>query len=224
MDFEQIPWDEFKQRFRWNQGEHITMIAPTGQGKTTLARELLPMRRFVAVLATKRKDSSLDEFRRDGYKEDRRLYEWQPRTIIFPPFPRDPDKLLEAHRQVFRRALTDAYSNGGWTIYADEVRYLTKQLKLSQEVELALLQGRSLGSSFVAATQRPRHVPLELYDQATHLFLWRDTDMGNVQRISEIGGSMDRAAIMERIPNLPRYQFLHVNTRDDTVSESKVAL
>ena len=32
---ERVPWDQFLKDFRWNQGEHIAIIAPPGAGKTT---------------------------------------------------------------------------------------------------------------------------------------------------------------------------------------------
>lgn len=208
----------------WQQGEHATLIAPTGEGKTTLARQLLPLRQHVMVLATKQRDKVLAEFRQDDYRPMREPQAWAERVIIRPPFPRDPDKLFAAHRDVFRRALVTAYREHGWTVYADEVRYLAGKLRLQDELELLWLQGRSLGVTVVASTQRPRHIPLEAYDQATHLFLWRDTDRSNVERIAEIGGAVDRGEIMRRVPQLPRYQFLYVNTRTGTVNESKVEL
>lgn len=224
MEFPQVPWSDFRRAMQWEQGEHVTMIAPTQQGKTTLARQLLPARRFVMVLATKRKDKALQEFADDGYRVMPAPQEWAEHVVIRPPFPRDPDKLFTAHRATFRRALTAAYQSGGWTVYADEIRYLTQRLKLAGELELLWLQGAGLGVTVVCATQRPRNIPLEAYDQATHLFLWRDSDRSNVERLAEIGGTVDRAAIMRRVPQLPRYQFVYVNTRTDTVIESKVEL
>lgn len=223
--FPQVPWEEFPTHMRWQQGEHVTMIAPTGEGKTTLARELLPLRDFVMVLATKRRDKVLDQFKNDGYVVTKKPPKaWQERVIVYPPFPKDSSQLFAKHRAVFKEALLAAYANGGWTVYADEVRYLCGRLGLADLFELLLLQGRSLGATVVASTQRPRHIPLEFYDQPTHLFFWRDSDAGNMKRIAEIGGTIDRAQIMARLPQLPQYQFIHVNTRQNTVVESKVVL
>lgn len=208
----------------WEQGEHVTMIAPTGEGKTTLAREILPWREYVMVLATKKRDKVLEEFQKDGYVKTREPRTYQQRCIVYPPFPKDPDQLFSAHRKTFKRALQKAYPGGGWTVYADEVRYLCDQLNLGGMFELLLLQGRSLGATVVASTQRPRHIPLEFYDQPTHLFFWRDTDAGNIKRVAEIGGVVDRDQIMHRLPRLPQYQFIHVNTRTSQVTESKVEI
>lgn len=226
--FPVVPWARLPSLMQWRQGEHATLVATTGQGKTTLVRKLLPIspavRRYVMVLATKKRDRVLTAFKDDGYRTMQFPQEWAEHVIVYPPFPRDPDKMLEAHREVFRAALAEAYAAHGWTVYLDEVRYLSNDLGLKPDITRLLLQGRSLGITVIAATQRPRHVPLELYDQPTHLFFWRDNDHGNVQRIGEIGGGVDRGAIMERVPNLPQHQFLYVNTRTGTIVESKVVL
>jgi hypothetical protein len=81
------------------------------------------------------------------------------------------------------------------------------------------LQGRSLNVSFVAATQRPSWVPLEAYDQATHLLLWRETDKRNLSRLGDIGG-VDTELIRSVVPTLPKHDFVYVNTRDGTISIS----
>jgi hypothetical protein len=226
---EGFPFVEFPRLpslMQWEQGEHATLIAPTGQGKTTCVRELIPrtpaIRRFVMVLATKKRDKVLKEF--TDYQRMTFPQTWAERVIIYPPFPRDADAMLKAQRETFRRALNEAYQAGGWTVYADEVRYLSNDLRLAQDLQRLWMQGRSLGVSLIASTQRPRHIPLEAYDQPTHLFFWRDTDMGNVQRISEISGTVDRRRIIERVPQLPRYQFIYANTRTGEIVESKVRL
>lgn len=81
-DPERLPWDEFLAgRFVWNQGEHVTLIGPTGSGKTTLALALLPMRRYVLAFGTKPKDRTLDTLvRQAGWK---RVQTWEkmPRVI-----------------------------------------------------------------------------------------------------------------------------------------------
>lgn len=224
--FEAVDWRQLPFIMQWEQGEHATLIAPTGGGKTTLARELIPrtpaIRAFVMVLATKKRDKVLSSF--EGYNRMAFPQKWAEKVIIYPPFPRDADDMLKAHRETFRGALNEAYQCHGWTIYADEVRYLAGDLRLAPDLQRIWMQGRSLGLSLIAATQRPRHIPLEAYDQPTHLFFWRDTDMSNVQRIAEISGTVDRKSIIERVPQLPRHQFIYANTRTGEIVESKVEL
>lgn len=224
--FEFVPLAQLPGLMQWRQGQHATLIAPTGQGKTTLARELIPripaIRHYVMVLATKKRDKTLDAF--SDYRVMEVPQEWAERVIVRPQFPRDVDAMLKSHRDTFRRALTVAFHSGGWTVYADEVAYLSDDLNLRQDLKRIWMQGRSDGVTLIAATQRPRNIPLEAYDQPTHLFLWRDTDRENVRRLADIAGNVDRAAIMARVARLPRYQFIYVNTREEIVVESKVVL
>jgi hypothetical protein len=73
-------------------------------------------------------------------------------------------------------------------------------------------QGRSLGISHIVATQRPRWVPLEMYDQSKHLFFWQNGD----QRSLDVLGDINRrssALVKEIIMNLEPYQVLYVNSR-----------
>lgn len=225
-----IPYQLFKQGFVWNQGEHITIIGPTGQGKTTLAMDLLEHRQYPAVLCCKPRDPILDDVKKLGYKIVR---QWPPDNRI-PGMRYDPiktpkialwppaEKLHSRGRQqrTFLHFLEDAFERGGYAIFADEIRYLTYDLKLNDEMVRILLQGRSLGISLVSATQRPRHVPLEIYSQATHLFLFRESDRQNLQRLSEIGG-VNTEEVKAICPHLPQYHFLYVNTRDGTMAISK---
>ena len=195
------------------------MIGPTGCGKTTLATKLLPLRKYVAVMATKPRDPILTTFKKQGYEVTR---EWPPPLppevapkVVFWPKSETMDSIRKQGSQV-RAALRDIYRQGGWTVYFDELRYVTDFLGLRQEVELLLLQGRSLGVSVVCGAQRPAWLPLTVYDQATHLFLWRETDRRNLQRMSELGG-VDSAKIMRTLPRLSKHETLYVNTRDGVI-------
>src|SRR5665811_2389635 len=53
-----VPWSTLQSELarNWKQGQHITIAAPAGHGKTHLALALAELSRFVLVLATKRRD------------------------------------------------------------------------------------------------------------------------------------------------------------------------
>jgi ABC-type Mn2+/Zn2+ transport system ATPase subunit len=36
-----VPWEDFRETMGWRSGEHVGMIGPTGQGKTTLMHAIL---------------------------------------------------------------------------------------------------------------------------------------------------------------------------------------
>src|SRR5262245_34432960 len=70
-----VGWYEFLgSHFRWLAGEHVGLIGPTGQGKTTLLTSLIKQRRYVAVFGTKPADKQLTRLiKQEGYK---RLEAW----------------------------------------------------------------------------------------------------------------------------------------------------
>lgn len=210
-----IPWDEFLgDIFRWAQGEHLAIIGPTGQGKTNLLTNLLPIHPYVVVLATKPKDESMQRLIKTGYYP---IKEWVsldpkkfPRRVLWP----DAMSLssVQYQREVIHTALERIYREGGWTVAVDELWYLAQILRLDMDVKLYLLQARALGISLLVATQRPAWVPLEVYDQSTHLFFMRDNDENNLKRLSGI--SFRSAGLIKSvIADLDQYQVLYVNTR-----------
>lgn len=210
-----VPWDEFiSDHFRWRQGEHVALIGPTGQGKTTLLTHLLPIHPYVTVFATKPKDESMDGLIRTGYYPIKR---WQsldpqkfPRRVLWPDASSLDSDRVQA--EVFHDAFARIYREGGWTVAIDELWYIINILKLERDVKTYLLQARALGISLLAATQRPAWVPLEVYDQSTHLFFWRDNDENNLRRLS---GISFRSADLIRsvVADLERFQVLYINTR-----------
>lgn len=211
-----IPWDVFiRDVFDWKQGEHVGLIGPTGQGKTTLLTNILPLQPFVVVFATKPHDETMERLiASDDYL---RIDKWSslpvsraPRRVLWPSASDLHSE--ESQQKVFRDAMARIYRERGWCVVIDEGWYFTNILGMSKEIKTYLLQARSLGISLVFATQRPAAVPLEVYDQSTHLFFYRDNDERNLQRLSGISW---RSADLIRhiVSNLDQFQTLYINTR-----------
>lgn len=230
-----IPWDRFAGTGRFfdpTPGEHVGIIGPTGQGKTVLQNHILPLYPFVAVFATKRVDVSMNDLVENGGYI--RLAAWHrlnpidaPRRVIWPQaeslkqtVPRQREVFEEAINSIFMEGGRPAKNPVGWAIAIDELWYFTNMLKLDTEIKMILLQGRSAGISLIAATQRPAWVPLEIYDQSTHLFFFRDNDSRNLDRIAGIGVA-DRGAVKDLIANLDRHQVLYVNTRTGKMARTR---
>jgi hypothetical protein len=219
-----MPWDVFRREvFAWDQGQHVAVIGPTGQGKTTLMMHLIPMQSYVVVFATKPRDSTMDALISHGYT---RMDRWEaipadraPRRVLWPSARELGSEATQ--RKVFVTAMEKIYREMGWTVVIDEGSYLTNTLKMQSEIVTFLQQGRSLGISLVFATQRPAYVPLDIYDQSTHLFLYRDNDERNLARLS--GVSWRSASLIRHVvANLEQYQVLYINTRSGQMARTRV--
>lgn len=220
-----LEWEDFlANHFDWKQGEHVTLIGPTGQGKTTLAKHILPQRKYVVSFVTKKRDSLIKEFQHDGYKivkEWRNLpHDAASKVLLQPPFLKTEPREAEQRTQ-FKHALNRVFDETGWTVYLDEVLYITDDLKLERQVKRLWHQGRSLKVSVIAGTQRPALVPLLAYSQATHLFFWRNTDQNDMKRLGGLGGQ-DNKVISQTIGELPKHQVLYLNTRTGELVQTKV--
>jgi energy-coupling factor transporter ATP-binding protein EcfA2 len=223
-----ISWSTFLDReFNWDttdEGEHIGLIGPTGQGKTTLLLQLLPLKKYVAVAATKPRDKIMNYLiTRHGYLK---LERWRdldprdhPRRVVWP----DATSIdSEKHQSVvFSDMLARIYKEGNWTLAIDELWYFDQVLGLRKDIQVMLLQSRSLGISLVASTQRPAWVPRELYTSATHLFFWRTNDETDLKSLSGIGFRSARL-ISEIVANLDQYETLYINTRTGRMCRTKV--
>lgn len=207
-----MEWGEFTDMFRgaWEQGQHITMIGTTGSGKTTLVEQFIGLRHYVAVFGVKGRDDTMERFVRDhGYT---RVKTWTPELddylVLWPDIK--GHKHTDKQRDEFARAMDSIYREGGWCVVFDEVSYLSDTLRMDGQLKFLLQQGRSSGISIVAMTQRPAFIPLAFYDQATHLFVWRDNDLRNRQRIGELAGNA-RYVVESEVAQLRRREVLYLH-------------
>jgi hypothetical protein len=142
-----------------------------------------------------------------------------PRRVLWPDASRIDS--ITSQRAVFHDAFGRIYREGGWTVALDETWYHANILKLEMDIRMFLLQGRSLDISLLAATQRPAHVPLEIYDQSTHLFFWRDNDDANLDRLRRIHAATGRI-LKTIVMNLEPHQVLYINTRTSRMVRTRV--
>lgn len=239
------PWRDFMAAWRWAQGEHVTIVGPTGTGKTTLMRALMVKRYAaggaVAVLATKPRDANLERwaradhlavvrtwppraprFRRpaDVVLPDGRRVAWDHRVMLWPR-THDAATFAATMRDEHRAAINAMFVGGGWCIAAEELLYLCHDLGLADELTTLWTQGRSNGISVIGATQRPVNIPLYAYSQASHLFMFGDNDDVNLSRLQGIGG-MEGKTLREHVRSLPMHDVLYVGTRNRTLVRTRV--
>lgn len=240
------PWARFFAGFDWRQGEHVTVIGPTGTGKTTVIRAILPKRYdahgAVTVLATKSHDENLEQWARsdrlarveewpprapfwkrpgDIEHPDGHVTRWDHRVMLWPKPQGVPLGELDDHiARTHREAMTAMYWQRNWTIVGEEL-YELSQLGLDRELTRIWTQGRSAGLSLVGATQRPVKIPLHAYSQASHLFMFGDNDEVNLRRLQGIGG-MSGNTLREAVQSLRGHDVLYIGTRTRELVRTRV--
>lgn len=229
-----LGWDDFRTYvLDWRQDQHLAAVGPTGQGKSVAIHGLLDSyRKYVAYLATKPKDPTLDKYlargdyvraetwppRKRGRHGRALKPEEAPRRLVWP----DATALDSEARQraVFTRALDDIYVQGGWCTVFDDWWYLGQILGLEKTGKKFLMNARSNDIPFVLGAQRPAGNRLvEIFDQADHLLFFRDNDESNLKRIGGVGW-LSSDLIRAHVANLDPYQFLYTNTRNGMMYRS----
>lgn len=220
---ESFPRDEFiRERFHYEAGQHVTFLAPTQAGKTTLAFELLQDTANVEipaiVLVQKPKDHTLtvwvDRLQTKGWIKTATwppnpLRKRAPGYILWPKHTYKPDADNARLKETFKRAILDSYKAGNRILFADETYYLSDRLDLEDELIQIWAQGAGMGCALWAATQRPAYIPLWAYSQAEHLFLANDPDKRARIRYGEIGG-INPKFLEWQVERLPKYHWLYV--------------
>lgn len=221
-------------RRRWNYkpGHHVAYIAPTQDGKTTLAFQTLQVTCSpdlpAVVLVMKPRDPTPAAWTRHlGFKETptwppRRPRPWEKPPAGYTLWPRhtfvvkiDNDRMSEE----FSKAIRWAYQRGNCIVFADEIYGLLAELDgLSDDLIALWSRGGGMGTGLWTATQRPagsagHGIPGFMYSNTQHLFFARDPDARSRQRYGEIGG-VDPQLIAQGVMSLRKYEFLYINKGD----------
>lgn len=197
--------------FPWKQGQHLSLTGDTGSGKTTLANVLLHARTYTLALRSKADDAPLPGARiktaRDFGREDIDRY------LLDPSYER---QLIE-----FWNALEIVWRQGSWTVYLDELFYLTQlksgTYKLGDRIDRLLTQGRSKGITVVSGMQRPVQVSRFALSQSTHLVAF-GAEGRDVKVLDEVGGR----DFANTVADLGRYEFAWYYRPDRAVWRGRV--
>jgi ABC-type dipeptide/oligopeptide/nickel transport system ATPase component len=205
-----IPYTQFLRdmQHKWKQGQHISLVGPTGSGKTVAARDLVALRDYLVVIATKAKDASLNRYklvRRSDWPPN-----WDEEKILLWVKPK---QLGDFSRQtaIIYYTLNDIYRTGGWTAYFDDVFYITNTLGLKRPMQMMYTQARSNNISLIGSLQRPRNVPVEVINQSTFLLLFKVRDRLDIERVAE-EMSVDRQELFRALSQLQDYEFTLLET------------
>lgn len=231
-DIPHVPWEKFWPMFvkRYGQAdrdnaEHVTILGPTGTGKSTLAMAVADRRYHVVQFVEKPRDRKLlGALKHRRYRKVDELPDGAgyPKVYLWPPAGDVTDQPEQARQ--FRAALRTAGRVGVWHVVVHEAAYLVDPLGLGPELKQVLRMGRSNGTGLILCSQRPAWLPRDIYSQASHLFLFGTNDSADLRAIGGLNG-MNEKAVREKVAGLHElgdsHVFLYVGTRDGTLVTSR---
>lgn len=214
----------------YKAGEHVSFLGKTGSGKTRLALDLLAVSAredlpaYVTVM--KARDETMTAFL-GAHERWRRILNYPPPTVlpgakrpvgyaVWPHHTHDPEADDIRHQEIFHRMHRQLYVKGDNIIFDDEVVSLVREMNMKPDLTRIWTKGRSIGSGLWGATQRPAMVPLEMYDQADHLFLGVIKDRRAQERFGEISG-VDGDLVVSVVQQLPRYHWLYIRQAEGSM-------
>jgi hypothetical protein len=228
-----MSWEALRSRLvrDWQPGQHVTLVGPTGSGKTHLALMLLELCRYRLVLATKRQDPLVGQLRADGFQitGDLKEIQWtlgeggikeplQKRVVFWPTFPEkmSTKQRLAAQAALMARAIDWADKTGGWAVLVDETILMHDNLRLERELSAMWYQGRTQGLSVIACAQRPSRVPRLAWTQADYFFIWSTQDKTDLDSLRDISAGIPKELIEDAVKSLDwdRHEALFVSVRD----------
>lgn len=227
----EVPWSEWWEGFRRQytatreQAQHVTILGPTGTGKSTLAMTIARERPYVAALCAKPRDKWMRGMLREGGYVGpasvlpeagagrRRVFIW--------PRNRNEGDWPEMRRQ-YLAAFDRAYDVGVWHLLVDEAHFMAESLGLARKIKGAYQMGRSNGHGVILCAQRPAWLPRDIYSSADHLMLYGTNDSVDLKSISGLNGVNDRT-VRDVVATLGRdRRFLHVNTATGTMTITRL--
>lgn len=212
-----MTWDEFLDWMEehWEPGQHVAIICPTGEGKTTFAIPLLKLRKWVIALDPKGEDDTLSK---SGFtrvtslplprKMRNEIAEGKPASIIIGGSART-DSELAALKQLMSDAIKMVREHGGWTLYADEFQILSdrEMFNLGKAIEKLQIAARKDKTSVVVAFQAAAWVPKSSTRQCRFAVIGPTRDRAMIKSVAEsMGRSWQDVAVI--IDQVPKFHFL----------------
>jgi hypothetical protein len=229
------------RRWSYKPGHHVLLVAPSQDGKTTLAYQLLkytakPTLPAFGIVMKPRDATPAMWSAHLGYPElpawePPRTYRWQQKPsgyTLWVPHTMNPAIDNPRIARETEKLLAYAYGRGDCIVFADEIYGLIaelpepddkKQSSITDLIVAISTRGSGMGVGLWGATQKPsgtqgRGLPGFLFSNAQHLFFSRDPDKRARDRYGEIGG-VDPDLLKQLVEQLRRHQFVYINKGDD---------
>src|ERR1035437_8881329 len=235
----QTPWSKHQAFLaeNWEIGRSISILAPTGRGKSYLSRQgLLPiLNRAEKVLIfeddaeakfpgfsikTKRfPNRAWREYYRARFGED-----YQPLYRLVIPEDLTQKSILNERTRVFG-AMRQAFRERNWVLVFPEAATMTEPLGdyglgLRGPMNILWRKARRRKLTVIAETQAPRWVPRAFYDQPWALYMGKIGDQQARIRFREIGGN---SKLLEAaLPSLGKHEFVFAAEAGDIIERVQV--
>jgi hypothetical protein len=154
----------------------------------------------VLALDPKGGDTTLASLSKHGFE---RVTSWPPPHRVREAIARgEPARLIVGHQvrdadeydtklaPLLNKVLHEAFGEGGWTIYVDELQVAAdrRMMNLTARIERNLIAARDRGISVVTSFQRPANVPRSASEMSTYFVVWYTRDVDTVNRLAEMMG------------------------------------
>jgi hypothetical protein len=223
------------ERFDYEPGQHVAFIGPTQRGKTSLAFVLLehvatpempvyilvskPTDTATSKAAAKLRYRHIPEFPPPVRVRDLVNQEKPSGYVIWPDMS-DPATASSSAERVSRETINGIYTAAArkktrkmpCILMLDDTVTKSKVLHLDNEIIMILTMSGAMGIGGWTFVQKPTgggSAPIWAYSQSEHLFITRDPDRRNRERLGEIGGFSTRE-LDEISLSLKPYQFLYL--------------
>lgn len=221
--------DFLRDYWTYERGEHVSIFAPTRNGKTTLIFQLLDHTNTPELpsltLVMKPRDATVSRWAKVEPKHPV-IRRWPPRPllpgqakppgwVLWPKTTFDTDKDRDEQYRQFRPAILDSFERGNRILFLDELAGLGR-LGLSSELDDVYERAGAMGCGLWGGTQRPAHVTHYAYNAAVHVFIGMDRDQRNRQRYREISGQ-NPDEVYYNLNRLKKYEFLYLNANEQTM-------